>query len=469
MDHRGTDMIKSTTSARLLSGSRALTVVIAAALLASVAPARAGALRAPDGSAIQGFSADPAHTGVVDGRLGNRPRVLWQTDVGVQGYYNNPLVVGNLLVVSSYGDIWNTPDARDGVYVLRRTDGVVVHHLRTAADANGVSCDGQRIYAVTDDGGVQAWELATGRTLWAANPFARAGTPVERMSPAQAFAEGYDEGYRVGYAEALASMGYLSDDPSVESRLYGAPLILADGLLVAGAGGVVALLDPSSGQILRRMDGSGRVRNHSAGEGFVAFGNTSQEVQVFDSAGRELYRWCAEGEAACGGSSPYPGAWMYAAPAIHKGRIAVAGSYYTAQQFALIDAASGRTLWSFGSPSEASTYFGGAKASPALTDNLVLFADTTGHLVAHAVASGQRRWSVDDHGGSWSSPMVVGDKVVWATESGKILILALGTGKEVARVDLSDRFFATPAIADGVIYVGGDSGQLYAIDSGFRR
>ncbi len=444
--------------------------LVVAAMVAAAAPAHAGAARAPDGTPIQGYAADPAHTGVVDGRLGNRPRVLWQTDVGIQGYYNNPLAVGNLLVVSSYGDVWNTPDARDGVYVLRRTDGAVVHHLRTGADANGVSCDGIRIYAVTDSGEVLAWELATGRTLWAATPFAREETPVERMSPAQAYAAGYDAGYRVGYSEGLASMGYLTDDPAVESRLYGAPLILAEGLLVAGAGGLVALLDPSSGQTLRRQDGSGRVRNHSAGEGVVAFGNTSQEVQVFDPAGRELYRWCAEGEGGCGGGGDiYPGNWMYAAPAIRKGRIAVAGSYYTSQQFALIDATSGRTLWSFGSPSEASTYFGGAKASPALTDNLVLFADTTGHLVAHAVASGQRRWSVDEHGGSWSSPMVVGDKVVWATEGGRLLILALGTGKELARVDLADRFFATPAIADGVIYVGGDSGQLYAIDTGFRR
>lgn len=443
----------------------ALALAQALAATASGTPARA-----PDGSPIYGYAADSAHTGLVDGRLGTRPRLLWQADVGIQGYYNNPLVVGQLLIVSSYGDVWNTPDARDGVYVVRRTDGTVLRHHLTGADANGVSTDGLRIFAVTDDGEVHAWELDSGRTLWIADPFARTEAPVERMTPKQAYDTGYDVGYRAGWAEALASLGYTADDPAVEARLYGAPLILAEGLLVAGAGGVVALLDPASGRTLRRMDGSGRVRNHSAGEGYVAFGNTTEEVQVFDMAGRELYRWCVEGEGACSGDySMYGGTWMYAAPAIRKGRIAVAGSYYTQRQFALLDAATGRTLWSFGSPSEASTYFGGAKASPALTDNLVLFADTTGHLVAHALASGQRRWSVDDQGGSWSSPVVVGDKVLWATESGMLLILALSSGKELARVDLSDRFFATPAVADGVIYVGGDSGQLYAIDTGFRR
>ncbi len=443
----------------------------AAALLGALA-ASAGAApaRAPDGGVIYGFAADPAHTGLVDGRIGTRPRILWQADVGIQGYYNNPLAVGSVVIVSSYGDVWNSPDARDGVYVLRRTDGAVLRFHQTGADANGVSTDGVRIFAVTDDGEVHAWELDSGRTLWAADPFARTEAPVERMSPQQAYDAGYETGYRKGWSEALASLGYTADDPTVEARLYGAPLILPEGLLVAGAGGVVALLDPASGRTVRRLDGSGRVRNHSAGEGYVAFGNTTEEVQVFDTAGREIYRWCAEGDGACQGNySPYGGSWMYAAPAIRKGKIAVAGNYYTQRQFGLLDAATGRTLWSFGSPSEASTYFGGAKASPALTDNLVLFADTTGHLVAHALASGQRRWSVDDLGGSWSSPMVVGDKVVWATEGGVVLILALSTGKELARVELGDRFFATPAVADGVIYVGGDSGQLYAIDTGFRR
>ena len=52
--------------------------------LAMAAPAVAAPARAPDGSTIYGYAADPAHTGIVDGRIGTRPRLLWQADVGIR-------------------------------------------------------------------------------------------------------------------------------------------------------------------------------------------------------------------------------------------------------------------------------------------------------------------------------------------------------------------------------------------------
>jgi len=424
---------------------------------------------------VQGFAAEPAHSGVVDGRVGTPPRTQWQTDVGIQGYYNNPLVVGPHLVVSSYGDAWNTPDAADGVYVIARADGRVLYHLPTGADANGVNTDGMRIWAVTDDGKVHAWELASGRALWIVDPFADAGDPpVERMSPQEAFDLGYRRGHEDGHADALRSLGYVDDSAQTSPRLYGAPLLTAQGLVVAGAGGVVRVLDPATGQVRGGLEGEGRVRNHSVGEGLIAFGNTAGEVEVWGTDGQLRYRWCTEGEGGCtSGPSPYGGQWVYAAPAIARGRIAVAGPFYSAEQFALLDAATGRTLWSFSSTSETNVWLGSAKSSPALTDKLVLFADTVygsdGRLMAHSIATGQRRWVVDGYGGSWASPVVVGDKVVWATVSGHVLIIGLSSGKVLADVETGDRLFATPAVADGVIYVGGDSGQLYAIDTGFRR
>jgi outer membrane protein assembly factor BamB len=446
-----------------------------AALLAALALGLLAGPATATAQAAQGYAADPGHAGVVDGRIGTRPRTLWQADVGIQGYYNSPLAVGPHLVVSSYGDAWNTPDAADGVYVLARADGRVLYHLPTGTDANGVNCDGVRIWAVTDDGKVHAWELATGRALWEVNPFVVADqAPVDQLSPRDAFDLGYKRGHAAGHADALRSLGYVDDSAETTPRLYGAPLLTPQGLVVAGAGGVVRVLDPLTGAVRSGLEGQGRVRNHSAADGLIAFGNTAGEVEVWGADGQLRYRWCTDGEGGCeSGPSPYGGQWVYAAPAISRGRIAVAGPFYSAEQFALLDAATGRTLWSFSSTTETNVWLGSAKSSPALTDKLVLFADTVygsdGRLMAHSIATGQRRWTVDGYGGSWASPVVVGDKVVWATVSGHVLIIGLSSGKVLADVETGDKLFATPAVADGVIYVGGDSGQLYAIDSGFRR
>lgn len=424
---------------------------------------------------IAGFSADPAHTGTAETRIGTRPRLLWETDVGIQGYYNSPVVVGNTLLVSSYGSIWNEPDDRDGVYVLRRTDGSIVLHLATPCDVNGISTDGKRIFAALDDGTVRAWDLASGRDLWQANPYARSITPVDQLTPAEAYQRGFDDGYIKGYVDALKATG--NDDAAAEAvvkpRLYGAPLVLPEGLLVAGAGGLIRLLDPTDGHQLHGMEARGKVRNHSAGDGLVAVCNSVGEIEVFSMAGQLRYRWCAEGEDGCDDSMAiYPGNWMYAAPAIHRGHIAIAGTYYSERQFSLIDAEDGRTVWSLSSTSEG-RMFGGSKASPAITDKLVLFADTVygedGRLMAISLASGQRLWLVEGYGGSWGSPVVVGDKAVWVTVPGTLLIVNLNNGKVQAKVELEDTIYASPAVADGVIYVGGDSGQVYAIDTGYRR
>jgi len=435
-------------------------------------------LPAAPGPTLAGFSTDPGHSGVAEGRIGTKPRLLWQADVGVQGYYNNPVVAGGQVIVSSYGDHWNQPDDRDGVYVLDRRDGRILRHLPTDSDANGVSTDGIRVYAVTDSGKALAWELATGRNLWVSEPFVapEQATPVARLSPQEAYQRGYDDGYKQGWGDGLASLGYMDDASGVGAtpRLYGAPLITRQGLLVAGAGGVVRWIDPMTGHVTGGFDGSGKIRNHSATDGLIALANAAGEVEVWSPEGKRLYRWCTHGEGQCtNGASTYSSDWVYAAPAISGNRIAVSGPYYASRQFALIDATTGRTLWSYGSDYDAGSTMGSSKASPAITDRLVLFADSVyaseGRLMAADIGTGAVRWSVDQYGGSWSSPVVVGNKVVWITASGHLLVLELRSGKVLADHDLGDRFFATPAVSDGVIYVGGDSGMLYAVDTGFGR
>jgi eukaryotic-like serine/threonine-protein kinase len=78
---------------------------------------------------------------------------------------------------------------------------------------------------------------------------------------------------------------------------------------------------------------------------------------------------------------------------------------------------------------------------------------------------GQLVWRVPDMGAVWGSPVRVGNKLVWATLTGHVVVVAAKTGKVLAQLDIADRFFASPALADGVLYLGGESGKLYAINT----
>lgn len=367
---------------------------------------------------VVGFAADPRHTGVSPGSVGTDLAVAWKAPVGVQGWHSSPLVVGDRVVVGSYGETWNTCDPQDGVYVVARDTGRVALFVATGCDANGVSSDGSHLYAVTDAGNVVAMGL---------------------------------DGTRVFETRAH------------DGKLYAAPSVLPQGLLVSGSGGFLALLDPATGGLRKRLPATGSIRNHSVLDGRVAYGTEENGVQICMLDGSGCVGWQSSGD-----RSP-----IYGAPAMDGNDVAVPGGYdgsASNEQMALIDVRSGELRWSHAE-------MVGTKASPALADDVVIFAESgyldgenpdwpRGRLRAYDRATGAARWEVAEHGGSWSSPVIVGDRVVWLPASGPLLVLDRATGETLASLPLQDRFFATPAVVDGTIYVGGDSGNLYAITTG---
>ncbi|MCB9676927.1 MAG: PQQ-binding-like beta-propeller repeat protein [Alphaproteobacteria bacterium] len=371
----------------------------------------------PGAASVAGFSADPAHRGVVAGEIGTTLANLWVQPLAIQGWHSSPIVVGDRVFVSTYGKTWNECDDGDGVHVLRRDTGDKLAFLPTRCDANGLSSDGQRVFVVTDQGRAFAWTTA----------------------------------------------GDLVFDVQVgEKKLYGAPTPTYAGLVVTGAD-LVALLDPATGAVKTRLSETmGKVRNHSVAHGKVWFGSDSGRVG-----------WCRLDGQGCEERFITGDRFdNYGAIALDGDQYAIAGGYdgsAVQEQLALHRVSDDGRIWGV-------SHAVGAKAAPVIAGDLVLFAESGepdadgtqawgGSLWALDRKTGEERWVVREHGGSWSTPVVVGDRIVWVPHDGTVRILALGTGEELASHALGDRVFATPAVVDGVIYVGTDGGELHAIST----
>jgi outer membrane protein assembly factor BamB len=110
---------------------------------------------------------------------------------------------------------------------------------------------------------------------------------------------------------------------------------------------------------------------------------------------------------------------------------------------------------------------GGAKASPALGDDTVVFADSNtpgmGQLFAASRADGRLLWVSEEAGGSWSAPVISEQTIVHVSKEGVLSLVELSSGRIITQHDLGEKVFASPAVVDGIIYVGDDAGTLHAI------
>ncbi len=118
----------------------------------------------------------------------------------------------------------------------------------------------------------------------------------------------------------------------------------------------------------------------------------------------------------------------------------------------------------------------------AVTDDLVLAGCNDGKLYAFSAAQGQRIWALATNGPVQSSPAVAGSTVYFGSWDGHLYAVNLSDGElrwklklgEIAQTPAEQytfgagercgRIVSAPWPGDGVIYVGCDDGQVYAIE-----
>jgi serine/threonine protein kinase/outer membrane protein assembly factor BamB len=277
------------------------------------------------------------------------------------------------------------------------------------AVANGI------VYVGSDDGRLHAYNVISGRSLWA--PTAGGTGGQIRSSPA--------------VANGVVYTG--SDD----GKLYAFDTITGRLLWFAATG--------------KAIRSSPTVAN-----GKVYIGSEDGKLYAFNASG-------------CGGSTSCSPLWTahtdgviyYSSPAVVNGIVYIGSEDHNLYAF---DADNGLRKWS------ATT--GPIDASPAVFNGVVYFIDAVGMLHAYDAASGTAKWHVFTGGvlptclggSNRSSPAVANGVVYVGSDDGKLHAVST-SGKPLWTAATGGCVRSSPGVANGVVYVGSDDGILYAFNA----
>lgn len=386
------------------------------------------------------FQGTAARTGCASGvEAPTDPAVRWAVDVGSQAWLNNPIVVGDLVVVGTAGSSRGRADSRDGIVAVRLGDGSTAWRVGSSTDVNGVAAAEGTVVATGDEGKVWALRAADGGPRWEfdagtlvfTNPLIVDGRVII--------------GDAAGWLRALA----LADGTELWSQFLGAPIrggAASDGTLIYAASeeGKVAAISLDGDLIWERdvqpsSSTAGQVRILATptlvGESVVfsvveegTFGGPA--LVAFDRfVGTE--RWRAVDGIGAGWSN------VYGSAAVADGALVFASSLSSGVQ--AVDAASGAAIWYGETRSLCDRQWG----SPIMVGGTVVVARTDGSLYAFG-PSGDQVWELE-------LTTEEDDAVVAECTRGEVEVL-------------TEQLQATPAVApDGTILIGSLGGWLYAV------
>ena len=228
-------------------------------------------------------------------------------------------------------------------------------------------------------------------------------------------------------------------------KVWSSPTV-ADGMVYVGSSddNVYALDAVSGSERWRFATGSWVESSPAVVDGVVYVGSRDGNVYALDAvSGSERWRFATDG----GVSS---------SPAVVDGVVYVGSDDHNVYA---LDAQSGSEQWRFAT---GGIYVG--DTSPAVADGVVYYiamGEYAGNLYALDVASGTERWRIETE--NESATPVLADEVVYLGSYYSLLALDARSGEERWRFETDNDVSSSPAVVDGVVYVGSDDGNVYAI------
>jgi outer membrane protein assembly factor BamB len=399
------------------------------------------------------FQGTATRTGCTSARTISTPRIVWQVDVGVQGWLNNPLVVGDLVFVGSAGHAQNQRDNADGVYAFRLATGERAWFFGAELDVNGVGFSQNAVIATGDEGKVWALAASNGTLIW-------------------------------------------SHD--LEVATFGNPLTVGDIVVVGDDAGRVTAFNVRTGEVVWQHRLSGPIRGGAASDGRIIVVNSeTREVLAVTPQGAELWRVTVRA------SDPQSDQGrLWAAPTIVGDRVILGllrTSTFVEPALLALDAEDGSIAWEARDAAGISAEWANVRSSPAAVDGMLLYGQPySRHLVAVDTQLGETLWAAElaapgredglycfQH---WPSPAIVGDQVVVPRQDGGLYAVSLTTHRVVWSIylgtaesggqfpeEFGDGFCdplpeghgaiqASPAVApDGTVVIGTLDGRLVAV------
>jgi len=372
------------------------------------------------------------------------PKILWRTEIGVQGWLNNPVIHNGDVFVGSAGVVQFTADRRDGVYSLDILNGRQNWFYPTDLDVNGVAYADGMVVAAGDEGRVWGIKASDGTKEWAVD----LGSPV-----------------------------------------YGNPLVIGDVVIVGDGSGRVTAIDPRNGNERWHAQVDGAVRGGASSDGdMIVVAGENHEVLALDMSGRQLWRVSVPSRGPDGEHSR-----IFSAPTIVGDLVVIAyvrSDVYAEPALAALDKASGDVVWQAKDVVGIKTGWANVRSSPAVAGSYLVYGEAySNDLIGVDLESGQTRFAIPAGiycSAHWPSPAVVGGLVILPRQDGGLYAIDLAnetlawsiyigtkggtTGNFPAGFSSSDcdkeahSVLASPAVSpEGVVIVGTLDGDIVAV------
>ena len=394
------------------------------------------------------FQGNHENTGVSEAKPIKNPVLNWKTYIGIQGYLNNPVVAQGMIYVGSSGTLHNKPDSKDGIYCLDASNGKVIWHQPTDADACGVAYANGGIFSTGDDGAIRAFDAKSGKEAWKV--------------------------YRKG-------------------EIYCQPLPLKQLIIVGDhEGNLIAFNQNTGGVVWEIKLGNSEVRGGLASDGNLIYATLREgAVACADLSGQLIWTKQVTGD--------YEE--VYPAPTIAGSKLIIQyarDTYYEDPAIIAFDRLSGAEVWR-ASGGELSM-FGNLRSSCAIWDNYIVYGEPySNELYAVDLETGVYSWKVETgfcmfpH---YASPSIAGNMCYLPRHDGGLYAVDLNKkqlkwsfylgNSAVTGTDFPDdimppdwghcawepnhkvggSLYASPAIdEDGTIYVGSGEGYMYSISN----
>jgi len=398
-------------------------------------------------SAWEVFQATPSRHGCYSTNAIVTPKILWQTEIGVQGWLNNPVIADGAVFVGSAGEAQFTADRRDGIYSLSLSTGEQNWRYGTELDVNGVAYADGVVIATGDEGRVWGLNARDGESIWTAD----LGTPV-----------------------------------------YGNPLVVGGIVVVGDASGRVTAFDPKAGTERWHAQLDGPVRGGASSDGTTVFvAGENHEIAAFRlDDGTEVWRVKVASQGRDAEQSR-----TFAAPTIVDDLVIIGfvrTDVYVEPALAALDKATGAVRWRASDVAGIKTAtWANVRSSPAVVGDYLVYGEAYSNaLVAIDIATGQTRFAVQEGTGiyceaHWPSPAVINGQAILARNDGGLYAIDLATeevawqiyignsestsgnfppGFSSSECNTSHAILASPAVSpEGVIVVGTLEGFVVAV------
>ena len=390
------------------------------------------------------FQGSPSRQGCYATNTIATPKILWRTQIGIQGWLNNPVIDNGSVYVGSAGVAQFTADRRDGIYSLDLATGHQNWFFNgVELDVNGVAFADGVVVGTGDEG-----------RLWGLN--ARDGIPI------------------------------WTDD--LGAPVYGNPLVVAGMVVVGDGSGHVTALDPKTGVHLWQRQVDGAIRGGAASDGsMIVVAGENHEILAVDLAGELLWRVKVPSRGPDAQSSR-----IFAAPTIVDGMVIIGfvrGGVYAEPALAALDQATGELKWRATDVAGIKTSWANVRSSPAVAGSYLLYGEAYSNLlIAIDLETGQTRFSVPTGQycqAQWPSPAVIDGQVILPRNDGGLYAIDMESetllwkiyignsaatsgnfpnGFDSGDCDAGYPVLASPAVSpEGVIVVGTLGGDLVAI------